>query len=118
MLNGSSDCRIVTNWKLTAWKALLYDNNQAIEEKDSKEQPIEKTFPNQYNVSLPLFNEIVADQLAHDRSGIYYRIRLTEDQSPTSQPLQFMSRVQWIILKEWLEENMPKGLSVSCCLFL
>jgi len=86
-LNGSSDCRIVTNWKLTAWKALLYDNNQAIEEKDSKEQPIEKTFPNQYNVSLPLFNEIVADQLAHDRSGIYYRIRLIEGQSPTSQPL-------------------------------
>jgi len=109
MLNGSSFFGTVKKGKLKVFKASLYDINKAIEAKDLKERPLEEVVPEQYHEFLPLFNEVLADRLPLQRSGIDHEVRLKEGETPMCGPLYSMSRAELVVLKEWLEENMSKG---------
>jgi hypothetical protein len=109
MLNGSSFFRTVKKGRLTIFKASLYDINKAIEAKDLKERPLEEVIPEQCHEFLPLFSKILADRLPPHRPGIDHEVRLKEGETPTWGPLYSMSRMELVVLKEWLEENMSKG---------
>jgi hypothetical protein len=118
MLNGASFICMVRKGRLTVFKASLYDINKAIEVKDLKECPLEEIVPDQYHEFLPLFNKVLADRLPPHRSGIDHNGRLKERVTPTSGPLYSMSRAEFIVLKEWLQEIMLKGFiqqSSSLC---
>jgi hypothetical protein len=83
MLNGASIFRTVKKGRLMVFKALLYDNNKAIQPKDMKESPLEEIVPEQYHEFLLLFNKVLADRLPRHRPGIDHEVRLKEGETPT-----------------------------------
>jgi len=109
MLNRSSFFRTVKKGKRTIFEASLFDNNKAIEAKNLKECPREEIVPEQYHEFLALFRKILADRLPPHRPGIDHEARLNEGETPTWGPLYSMSRMELVVLKEWLEENTSKG---------
>jgi hypothetical protein len=109
MLNGASFFRTVKQGKLTIFKASLYDINKAIEAKDFKEKPLEELVPKQYHEFLPLFSKVLADRLPPHRPNIDHEVRLKEGETPSWGPLYKMSREGFVVMKEWLEDNMTKG---------
>jgi hypothetical protein len=110
MLNGALFFRTVRKGRLTVFKASLYNINKAIEGNDLKERPLEEVVPKQYHEFLPLFSKVLADRLPPHRPGIDREVQLKEGETPTWGPLYSMSRTELVVLKEWLEENMSKGL--------
>jgi hypothetical protein len=91
------------------FKASLYDINEAIEAKDQKEHPLEKTVSEQYHVFRPLFSKVLAGRLPTHRPGIDHEVRFNDGERPTWGPLYSMSKDELVIFKEWLEENMSTG---------
>jgi hypothetical protein len=110
ILNGAAFFRMVKKEKLQVFKASLYDINKAIEAQDLKERPLEEFVPEQYNEFLPLFNKELAERLPPHRPGIDPEVRLKKGETPMWEPLYSTSRAELVVLKEWLEENMSKGL--------
>jgi hypothetical protein len=110
MLSGASFFRTVKKGKLTVFDAFLYDIKRVIEAKDLKECPLEEIVPKQYHKFLALFSKVLADWLPPHRPGIEHEVRLTICETPSWRPLYSMSRAELVVLKEWLEEKMSKGL--------
>jgi hypothetical protein len=109
MLNGASFFRTVKKGNLTVYKTSLYDINKAIEAQDLKERPLQEMVPEQYHEFFPLINVVLADRLPPHRPGIDHEVGLKDRETPTWGALYSMSRVELVVLKEWLEENMSKG---------
>lgn len=64
----------------------------------------------QYHEFLLLFNKVLADRLPPHRSCIHHKVQLKEWEKPSWGPLYWMSTTKLVVLKEWLEENMSKGV--------
>jgi hypothetical protein len=109
MLNGASFFRMVTQGRLTIFKASLYDINKAIEAQDFKEKPLQEIIPNLYHEFLPLFSKVLADRLPPHRPNIDHEVRLKEGETPSWGPLSKMSREELVVMKEWLKDNLTKG---------
>jgi hypothetical protein len=110
MRNGTSILRTVKPGKLTIFKESLYDINKAIEVSEQKEKPLEKSIPKPYHEFLPLFSNVLADKLPPHRPGIDHEVRLKEGETPSRGHLYKISREELVVMKEWLEDNMTKGL--------
>ena len=108
MVNGYLFFQTIKREKLAVFKAPLYDNTKAIEEKHFKERPLEESVSEQYHEFLPLFNMVLADRLQPHRLGIDHEVHLKDGETPTWEPLYSMSRAELVVLKEWPEENVSK----------
>jgi hypothetical protein len=75
-----------------------------------KECPLEEIVPEQYHEFPSLCNNGLADRLPPHRPGIDHEVRLRNREIPTWCPLYSMSRAKLVVVKEWLEENLSKGL--------
>lgn len=98
----------MSNGKLTEIEVSLYDINKAIEANDLKEQPLEEIVSKQYNELLRLFNIVSADRLPPHHPGIDNVLQLKNGEVPPWGHLDSMSRAEFVVLEEWLEENMAK----------
>jgi hypothetical protein len=110
MLNGPSFFRTVEKGILRVFKASLHDINKAIAAKDRRECPLVEIVPEQYHEFLPLFSTALAHRLSLYQPGIDHELPLKEGEIPPWGPLYSMSRAELVVSKEWLEENMSKGL--------
>lgn len=100
MYNGSASFWTVKKWKLTVFKALLYDINMAIGAKDLNKQPLEENVPKQYHEFLIVCSQVLADELPLHQPGIDPGVWLKEGETPLWRPLYFMSRADLIVHKE------------------
>jgi hypothetical protein len=57
-----------------------------------------------------VFSKVLADRLPPHQPGIDHQVRLQDGETPTWGPLYSMSRAELVVLKEWLVENMSKGV--------
>jgi len=105
MLNGFSFFRTAKEGKLIIIKAAIYDNNNAIESKDWKEQPLEALVPKQYHACLQLLSTILVDLVPPDRAGIDHEVQLDEWETPLWGLLCSMSEAELVVLTAWLKEN-------------
>jgi hypothetical protein len=53
---------------------------------------------------------VLADRLPPHWPGIDHEVRFRNGEIPTCCPLYSMSRAELVVVKEWLEENLSKGL--------
>jgi len=110
MLTGASFFRTVEWGNLSIFTSSLYDINQAIEAKDLKQKPLEKVIPKLYHEFVPLFSKVLADRLPLHRPNIDHEVRLEEGATLSRGPIYKVSRDELIVMKEWLEDNMMKGI--------
>jgi len=106
----SSFLRTVQKGNPTIFKPSLYDLNKAIQVKDLKQRPLDEISPKQYHEMRPLFSKVLPDLLPPHQPGIDLEVCLREEATPACGLLYSMSRRELVVLKEWLEENMSKGL--------
>jgi len=110
MFNGFFFFQTVKKGKLTIFSTSLNDMNKAIEAKDLKEWALQVIVPKQYHEFLPLFNNVLADHLQPHQPGVNHEVCLRDSETPMWDPLDSMLRTELAVLKEWLEQNMSKGL--------
>jgi hypothetical protein len=72
-------------------------------------KPLTEIVPEQYLEFLPLFSKVMADRLPPHRPANDQEISLNNGETPLWGPLHSMSRIELMVLKEWLEETMSKG---------
>jgi hypothetical protein len=109
MLNGDSFFGTIKPGRLTVFKASVNDSNDTIEAKDFIGCPMQDIIPGQSHEFLPLFRQILADNLPPHRLGIEHKVCLKEGDTSSWGPLYSMSRAELVVLKDQLEENMSKG---------
>jgi len=69
---------------------------------------IRKEDPRHFHEFLPIFEKARIDKLPLHRS-YDHTIPLKEGTTPSYGPLYSMSRNEWVTMKEFIEENLPKG---------
>jgi hypothetical protein len=93
--------------KLEVFSLSLYEINQALKASGEKVDP-RKVVPEHFHEFLHLFDKVKADQLPPHRP-YDHTIPLVEGTTPPYGPLYSMSRNELVAMKEFIEENLPKG---------
>jgi hypothetical protein len=96
--------------KLEVFSLSLYEINQALKEPGDGPVTVDirKIVPEHFHEFLPLFDKARADQLPPHRP-YDHTIPLKEGTTPPYGPLYSMSRNELLAMKEFIEENLPKG---------
>lgn len=98
--------------KLKVYVVTLYKIHQPLGLKDLQEKPIKDVIPKEYHEFLPLFSKVIAELLKPHRQ---YAHMIVLQQGFTS-PFGLMyciSCTKIEFLKEWIEQNLSRGLIQS-----
>jgi len=108
MIGAAPMLRLHRKQKLEILGLSLYEINQALDMDTPEKVKLQQVIPEHFHEFLHLFEKAKADELPPHRP-YDHTIPLKEGSTPPYGPLYTMTRNELLAMKEFIEENLPKG---------